>query len=242
MTATNTVTVTNMAPAAPTNAVMSLPPATTPVAVIPPGPVEPVIATAPRPEPAFRPLMIGAEIGTTGGGVVGRWQFTDHLGVGAAVDYLSIHYNGKIQGNDYRTHLRLLSVPITLDGYPLNNNYLRLSAGIVINHNHFEGTSTGTIDLNGASYVGTARLDIRQQPVDPYIAVGGNVYFTKDHRFSMGGELGLLFTGEPRVHLTLNPPSGAVEAQRRQQESEIRHYARYAEVWPVLKLSINYSF
>ena len=211
-----------------------------------------VVTTVPEPAPAAktvfvsappsRPFMIGGEIGTTGGGPVGRWQFADHLGVGVAYDYLSVTYNGKIQGNEYRTHLRLSTVPITLDGYPLNNNYLRLSGGVVINRSHFTGASTGTVDLNGTPYVGTARLDIRQQPVNPYFAVGGNFYFTRDHRFSMGGEFGLLYTGEPRVHLTLNPPNGAVETQRRQEENQIRHYARYAEVWPVLKLSINYSF
>jgi hypothetical protein len=235
---TNNVPMTNAAPAI---APMSVAPAATAVAVIPQAPVEPAVKVIPA-QPPHRPLMIGGELGTLGGGVVGRWQFADHLGVGVAYDYLSATYNGKIQGNEYRTHLRLATIPITLDGYPLNNNYLRLSGGIVINRNHFTGSSTGSVDLNGTTYSGTALLDIKQQPVNPYFAVGGNFYFTRDHRFSMGGELGFLYSGEPRVHLRLNPPNAGVEAQRRQEESDIRHYARYAEIWPVVKLSINYSF
>jgi len=235
-----------------TNMAVTVPPAPpaappTNTVVVTPAPV--VVAAAPtpapvieEPKPSYHRLSIGAEIGTTGGGANAHLHLADHFGIGAAYDRLAFSFSSTIDGNPYHSHVRLMTVPVTFDWYPLDNDYLRVSAGIVINKNHFTGTTSGTVDLNGTPYSGTANLSVKQQPINQYLAVGGNFYFDHDHHFSMNGELGLIFTGEPRVHLTLNPPNGAVETARQQEEARIRRYARYAQVWPVLKLSLSYSF
>jgi hypothetical protein len=70
-------------------------------------------------------------------------------------------------------------------------------------------------------------MNIKQQPVDPYLAVGGNLYLDKRHHFSLGTEV--------------SAPGAPVDAVLG-EENKIRHYARDAEFWPVFKLSLNYSF
>jgi hypothetical protein len=214
-------------------------PATAAVVVYPDETTNSLIVAPPTP---YRRWSAGLEAGTTGYGFNARWHISDLMGVSAAYDHMAFSWSGTIEDNFYNSHVRMMSVPVTADFYPLHNDYFHVSAGILFNMNHYTGTSTGTIDLDGTPYAGTARLDIKQRLVDPYFAVGGNYYFTKNHHLSMGGEIGLIYTGTPRVNLTLNPPNGAVETQRQAEEDKIRHYARWAQVWPVLKLSLNYSF
>jgi hypothetical protein len=195
--------------------------------------------------PAFHPFTIGIEGGTTGVGMGADWRFMNHLGVGAAIDYLPVDYNHRIHGNEYDGRLRLISEPLTLNIYPWAGSSFRVSGGVLLNQNRLTGDSTGNITLNGTSYTGTANLEIKQQPVNPYGSIGGNLYFGHARRVSLGFELGAFYTGSPRVNLTATttgptPPTLASDVQH--ERSQIVHYARYAEVWPVLKISLKFSF
>jgi hypothetical protein len=191
----------------------------------------------------YQPITVGAEAGTTGFGGGANWRFSDHFGVGAAFDYLSASYNHTIEGNAYNVNLLLQSEPVMLSWYPWKNHSFRVNVGALFNQFHSTGTATGNnLDLNGTSYTGTLNLDLKQQPVDPYLSIGGNLYFDKGHHVSLGGELGVFYTGEPRVSLTANtvPPANPADVQA--EQNQITHYARYAEFWPVLKVSLNFSF
>jgi len=197
-----------------------------------------VVASSPSSNP---PLTVGAEAGTTGAGVGANFRFSDHFGVGTAFDYFKYSYNGKIQDNNYNLHLRLMSEPLTLDLYPWKSSSFRVSAGLMFNQNRLTGATTGTLNLNGVPFPGaTANLEIKQQPVDPYLALGGNLYFDKGHHFSLGGELGVVYTGDPKVNLTTTPPAPPSDVQA--EQAKIKRYAKDAEFWPVLKVSLNYSF
>jgi hypothetical protein len=198
--------------------------------------------TAPPLSP-YQPITVGAEAGTTGFGGGANWRFSNHFGVGGAFDYLSASYNRNIQGNDYSVKLLLQSEPVTLNWYPWKNHSFRVNVGALFNQFHSTGTATGNnLDLNGTPYTGTLNLDLKQQPVDPYLSIGGNLYFDKRHHVSLGSELGVFYTGEPRVSLTANtvPPANPADVQA--EQDQIKHYARYAEFWPVLKVSLNFSF
>jgi hypothetical protein len=196
--------------------------------------------TAPPISP-YQPFTAGGEFGTTGYGAGANWRFSDHFGIGAAFDYLSASYNHTIEGNGYDVNLKLQTEPVTLNWYPWKDNSFRFSVGALFNQNHSTGTATGNnLDLNGTLYSGTLNLDLKQQPVNPYLSIGGNVYFDKGHHVSLGGELGVFYTGEPRVSLTTAPPANPADVQA--EINQITHYARYAQFWPVLKVSLNYSF
>jgi hypothetical protein len=136
--------------------------------------------TAPPISP-YQPLTVGGEIGTTGYGGGANWRFSDHFGIGAAFDYLSASYNHNIQGNEYDVKLLLQSEPVMLSWYPWKNHSFRINAGALFNQFHSTGTATGNnLDLNGTTYSGTLNLDLKQQPVNPYLSIGGNLYFDKD--------------------------------------------------------------
>ena len=191
----------------------------------------------------YQPFTAGVEAGTTGAGVAGNWRFSHHFGIGGGFDYFRYSYNGKIQGNNYDAKLRLMSEPATLNLYPWRNRSFRISVGALFNENHLTGTATGNnISLNGTTYSGTLNLDIKQQVVDPYVAIGGNLYLDRRHHLSLGGELGVFYAGNPRVSLTANtvPPANPSDVQA--EQDKVKHYAKDAEFWPVAKVSLNYSF
>jgi hypothetical protein len=121
---------------------------------------------------------------------------------------------------------------------------------VLFNQHRLTGTGTGqgTIDLGGTTFpaaaVGTLNLEVEYQPVNPYISIGGNLYFDKAKHWSLGAELGVFYQGNSEVDLTrtggISDPGidAAVANERRQVED----YADKATFWPVAKISLNFSF
>jgi hypothetical protein len=210
------------------------------------------IATTDQPEgPFYRPFTLGLEAGTTGFGGSASWRFADHFGFRAGGDYFSLSDTGyEIKGIHYNAKLRLLSEPLTLDIYPWINNSFHISAGIMFNQNRLTGTAdqVGTIVIGGQPFpaveVGRLNMKIEQQLVNPYLSIGGNFfYFDRAHRWAMGGELGVAYTGDPDVSLTRSGPPGALldEAVSRAKH-QLNDYADKFRFWPIAKLAVTYSF
>ena len=203
-------------------------------------------------EPLFyRPWTVGVEGGTTGFGALGSWRFADHLGVRAGVDYVEFTRNDdQIRGIHYHDTLRLLSEPITLDVYPWKLNSFHVSLGLMLNQNQLTGSAIydNTIVLDGQTFsrssVGSLDLKIKQQPVNPYLSVGGNFfYFDRPHQWALGGELGVAYTGNPDVSLTrTGPASTAVDSAVARTQTGLQKYADDYKWWPILKIFVTYSF
>jgi hypothetical protein len=192
--------------------------------------------------PPYRPLTLGAEIGTTGYGGTGTFRFMDHFGVTGGFDYFDYTRNGNIKNVDYAANIRLKGEPLALCLYPSADSSFRLNLGVELNQNRILGTSTGgTFTLNGNTYPGTLNLNIQQQPISPYITIAGNFfYFDHAHHVSIGGEIGAMYSGTPRVGLiSSNPAANADVANERQQ---VIKYANDLKFWPIIKLGVNVSF
>lgn len=191
--------------------------------------------------PAFHPFTIGVEIGTTGPGVAANWRFMNHLGAGTGFDYFSYSMNNrKIKDDTYNAKLKLMSEPLTLDWYPWTSSSFHISAGGVFNQNDVSGSATGNLTVNGSTYNGTVNLDIKPQPVDPYLGIGWNVYLGKAHHWSLGGTLGVLYAGNYKISLTGSVPDP--NNVLGQEQARVQKYANDLKFFPVLKLGLNYSF
>jgi hypothetical protein len=199
-------------------------------------------ASSSPPSP-FQPFTLGVEVGTTGAGGAADWRFSNHFGVGTAFDYFAYTYNASIENNNYDARFRLQSEPLTLNLYPSKNHSFHVSVGAFFNQNQVTGTAIGTaqnpITLNGYDYIGTVNLTIKEQPVNPYLTIGGNLYFDHGHHVSLGGQLGVAYTGEPRVSLSA---PGAPPEDVQGEQNKIESYAKKLQFWPIIKLSLNYSF
>lgn len=201
-------------------------------------------AWTPSPRP-FQPFTVGAQVGTLGYGGGADWRFLNHLGIGAAFNTFSYDYHGTIESASYDIHLHLQSEPLTLNVYPWTHSSFHISVGALLNQNRLSGSSDETITINNNTYSSPV-LHIKQGAENPYLTVGGNLYFDHAHRFSLGGELGFVYTGKPTVSFTAQNTGGVPPAQYQQdvqsELSKIQHYANDFKFWPVAKVSLNVSF
>lgn len=188
------------------------------------------------------PFKLTAEAGTTGFGGGGTWRFADHFGVTAAADYFTIGAHASIHDIGYDARLRLLSEPVGFCFYPWTEHSFRINAGIAFNQNKLSGdTTSGSFTVNGNTYNGTLTVNIQQQPISPYASIAGNfLYFDQAKHWSLGGELGCMYTGTPRVGLISSNPAANNDVAT--EREEVIKYANYAKFWPIVKVGLNFSF
>jgi hypothetical protein len=199
--------------------------------------------------PDYRPLSLSAEAGTTGVGGALRFRFSDHFGVRGGGNWFEYSENGQeIEGVTYNAKLRLQSEPLTLDIYPWKKHSFYVSVGALFNQHRLTGTAPGgqSVTVGGTDFVlgpnESLELKVEQQPVAPYLSIGGNFfYFDRGQHLSLGGELGVFYGGDPKVSLTSTSaaiPQSALDAE----VQEVRNKANDYKFWPVLKLVLTYAF
>lgn len=202
----------------------------------------PEYSTAPSP---YRPWTLSLEVGTTGAGGSVSWRFADHFGARAGFNGLQYSDSGfAIKDLSYNAKLRVMSEPLTLDIYPWKEHSFHISVGMQFNQNRLTGTAEDTGTIIPPEKLGSLDLDIHQQPVNPYLSIGGNLlYFDHAHRWALGGELGVAYTGNPDVSLTRSgTPSPLLDAAVLYEQGRVEDYAKKFMWWPVVKLMVSYSF
>jgi hypothetical protein len=203
--------------------------------------------------PDYRPWTAGFEIGSPSlVGLFGRWRFSDHVGVRLGFDYAQDSFNDvSVSGTDYDMKIRILAEPLTLDIYPWKKHSWYISFGWLFNQNQVTGTVSdhnGTVIIDGHPFpvdlAGTINLNARQQPVNPYLTIGGNFfYFDRAHRWAFGGEFGVAYSGDPIVSLTRSGPvAPLVDAAVANAQREAQNYANQFKWLPVIKLNVTFSF
>jgi hypothetical protein len=200
---------------------------------------------APEAPPPYRPLMIDFEAGTTGLGGALSWRFADHFGVRAGFNYFEYSDSGlAIKDLKYDASVRVMSEPLTLNIFPWEKSSFYISVGVQFNQNRLSGSAEDGGTVVPPEKLGVLSLNVEQQPVNPYLSIGGNLfYFDHAHHWALGGELGVAYTGSPDVSLTRSgPPSPFLDAATRYEQQQVEKYAENFTWWPVLKLSVTYSF
>lgn len=209
------------------------------------------LSTSPE-RPPYQPWTIGLEAGTAGflGGSL-SWRFSDHMGVGLGIDWteLSLDHVG-IAGINYNARLRLMSEPLTFNWYPWTKRSFYIGLGVLFNQNQLTGTAsdTGTIIIDGQPFpspvVGSLRMKVTYQAVNPYLRLGGNLfYFDHAHRWAVNGELGVAYMGDANVSLTRSGAADTViDAALNRAAHRLQSYVDQLQFYPVAKLSLTYSF
>ena len=205
--------------------------------------------------PPYQPWTVGAEVGTPGAGVFGSWRFADHLGVRTGFDYFQWTWNDlSIADFRYNAKVRLMSEPLTLDLYPWQKHSFHVSVGMMFNQNQITGASSGfgPVTIAGQTFefsdVGVLNLKIQQQPVNPYLSIGGNfLYFDQAHNWALGGELGVAYTGDPTISLTRSGVFSAgghdaLGSALDEEKQKAKNWADQYKWLPIVKLMVTYSF
>ena len=203
------------------------------------------------PAPDYRPFTLGLEAGTTGVGGSAHWRFLNHFGVGGGFNWLNVSFP-ELEGDNVRIEadLKFQVAPLTLDIYPFKKRSLRISVGMAYNGNEFSGSSTYTeaTVIGDNTYspdeIGTLSLEAKLgNRFVPYVGIGGIAFhFDKAHRWSLGWEVGLLFSGKPEVSLkSSNTVPGLAEDLERERQS-IEDDLSGLRFYPVAKIALSYSF
>jgi hypothetical protein len=194
----------------------------------------------------YQPFNIGAEAGTTGFGGLASWRFADHFGLVGAMDYLNYSTDRTISGIPYSAHVRMQSEHAGLNLYPWRDRSFHLSLGAFFNQNQLTGSaiSDGTLTVNGTPVPAgdSVNLTYKQQPINPYASIGGNLYFDKARHFSLGAELGVFYLGNPKVGVTTTPPGSVPQSDLDAYKKQVEDDIKKVPVWPILNISLNYSF
>jgi hypothetical protein len=202
----------------------------------------------------YRPFTLGLEASSTGPGLAADWRFAEHFGAragvngffGAGIDI----GNRDIEGINYDATLKLMSEPLAVDIYPWKSSTFRVTVGIMLNQNQIEGVvpqdpvfGNTFITIGGTSYdsasIGDVNMKLEQNLAAPYVSVGMSFYLDEQKHWSIGGELGVAYTGNPDV--TLSTSSGLVPQQDLDAEAQQIKDGAW-KVYPIVKLSVNYSF
>jgi hypothetical protein len=208
-----------------------------------------------NPSNVRQPLGLGVStrVGTLGIGVDVAKSFTSQFNGRLGFNFGNININRTDSGIDYSSQLNLSSVQLFGDYYPFPRSNFRVTGGLVAQNNRFSvtgkpsGSGTYTIDGNqvSASNVGTLSGEYKYgNSIAPYLGIGiGNA---ATEGLSFNADLGVMFTGSPKVSLNASNPifnttpitRTQLDNQARQTENDLRGFS----VYPVLSIGLSYGF
>ena len=196
---------------------------------------------------------ITARVGTLGFGVDVAKSFTPQINGRLGFNFGNVNFNRTDSGINYDSQLNLSSVQLFGDYYPFGSSSFRFTGGLVAQNNKFSVTSkpnsTDTYTIDGNQYpaikVGTLSGEYKYaNSIAPYLGIG--IGKSTNEGLGFNAELGVMFTGSPRVTLNASNPAfnnnpdtrSQLDNQVRQTENDLRGFNAY----PVLSVGLSYGF
>jgi len=195
-------------------------------------------------------LGVGVTFGTLGfGGQVSKLLFS-HLGVRGGLNYFSLSPNETFNDVQYAAKLRLESIPLLVDVYPMARGALHVTGGMVINRTQLTGTAipgpSNTITINHDSYtaaqVGVLNGSFKYPSSGGYFGIGFGTPARKSimaATFDIGAVLS-------RPHVSLNATGAASDAQLASdlaaQQVTTQNTINKLTVYPVISSGLTLRF
>ncbi|MCK9238716.1 MAG: hypothetical protein M0Q29_01000 [Thiopseudomonas sp.] len=151
----------------------------------------------------------------------------------------------------YKGELKLKNGGVLLDWFPMDGGF-RLTAGALHNGNELTGkskqTASGEYTIGDKKYAvdGQVKAKADWRSFAPYLGLGwGNAVANKS-KLSVNADLGIMFTGKPRVKLKTtdsnlnNDPDFMQDLKR--EEKKLAKDIKSVRYYPVAQIGISYSF
>jgi hypothetical protein len=202
-----------------------------------------------------QPLGVGvtARVGTLGIGVDISKSFTSQVNGRLGFNFGNINVNRTDSGINYDSQLNFSSVQLFGDYYPFTSSSFRVTGGLVAQNNKFSVTSkpsgSGTYTIDGTQYqasdVGTLSGEYKYgNSIAPYLGIG--IGKSTNEGLGFNADLGVMFTGSPKVSLNASNPAfnnnpttrTQLDNQVRQTENDLKGFS----VYPVLSIGLSYGF
>ncbi len=196
---------------------------------------------------------VTARVGTLGFGVDVAKSFTSQINGRLGFNFGNVNFNRTDSGINYDSQLNLSSVQLFGDYYPFGSSSFRFTGGLVAQNNKLSVTSkpnsTGTYTIDGNQYqasdIGTLTGEYKYaNSIAPYLGIG--IGKSTNEGLGFNADLGVMFTGSPRVTLNASNPAfnnnpgtrSQLDNQVRQTENDLRGFNAY----PVLSVGLSYGF
>ena len=196
----------------------------------------------------------GVTLGVTGGSLgVGpeiTYRVNPLLGLRASATFLGFDAHGNVSDYRYDGHVKLRNFGGSVDLHPFANAF-RLSAGVRStdkNKVRFVGMARTSQTFGNVTFTpdqaGALSGSIRTKDVSPLLTAG--YAHTTLSGFMFGLDAGVMFHGRPRVtDLVASGQLGSnpfAQAELARQEQRLRDRVDNYRYYPVVQLSLGYSF
>jgi hypothetical protein len=211
------------------------------------------VANTPAPNQK-QPLGLGVStgIGTLGIGVNVAKSLTPQLNGRLGFNFGKLDASRTDSGISYDSQLNLSSVQLFGDYYPFSSSGFRVTGGLVAQNNTFSVTSkpsNGNYTIDNTQYSASAVGSLTGEykyanSIAPYIGIG--IGKSTSDGFGFNADLGVMFTGAPKVSLNASNPTfnnnpitrTQLDNQVRQTESDLKGF----NVYPVISVGLSYGF
>jgi hypothetical protein len=201
-----------------------------------------------------QPLGLGitTRVGTLGVGLDVAKSLTSQVDGRLGFNFGNVGFNRTDSGINYDSQLNLSSVQLFGDYRPFGGGF-RVTGGLIAQNNRFSVTSkpngNGSYTIDGTQYsasqVGNLNGEFKYaNSIAPYFGIGFGQ--PANSGFGFNADLGVMFTGAPKVSLDASNPDfnnnpttrSAIDNQARRTENELRGF----NVYPVLSVGVSYGF
>ncbi len=223
--------------------------------IIPNGTKTRIAVQQSNPTESRQPLGVGVttRVGTLGIGVDVAKSLSPQFDARLGFNFGNVGFNRTDSGINYDSQLNLSSVQLFGDYYLFGGSSFRVTGGLVAQNNRFSvtgkpsGNGSYTIDNQSysASQVGNLTGEFKYaNTIAPYLGIG--LGHASNEGFGFNADLGVMFTGAPKVTLNASNPAfnnnpttrSAIDNQVRQTESDLKGF----NIYPVLSVGISYGF
>jgi hypothetical protein len=231
----------------------------------------PAVTPSPSAPTEVRPTE---QTNQTPGGNRSGWAITPEigtLGIGASVTRsITPNFNARVGINafgvgaditatdvTYEADLSLSNISTLIDYHPAKNSGFRLTGGLIFQDNSLKGTgrpTNNTITVGGETYTVNVLESVDAEltfanSVAPYLGLGWGNAVQQGRGFGFSFNLGVMFSGSPKIGVTptFGPDAtpenrsqinNSIEQERRDLESDLD----WLNIYPVLSLGISYQF
>ncbi len=208
--------------------------------------------TPPSNSPQPLGLGVTTRIGTLGIGIDVAKSFSPQFSSRLGLNFGSVNTSRAESGISYDAKLNLSSIQLLGDYHPFGGGF-RITGGLLSQSNKFavtgkpDGNASYTIDNNTypAADVGSLTGEYQYgNSIAPYLGIGFGQPATEG--FGFNADLGVMFTGSPKVSLTASNPTfnnnSTTRAQLDRQERQTENDLKGFNLYPVLSVGISYGF
>ncbi len=201
-----------------------------------------------------QPLGIGVttRVGTLGIGIDVAKSITPQFDARLGFNFGSASSSRTESGIDYDASLNLSSIQLLGDYHPFGGGF-RITGGLLSQNNKFsvvsKPNSSGSYTIGGISYPASQVGGITGEytfgnSIAPYLGIGFGQ--PANEGFGFNADLGVLFTGSPKVTLNATNPvfnntpitRTPLDNQARQTENDLKGF----NIYPVLSIGLSYGF